>query len=96
MGDEKATHPFARVSIGQSVMHTAVAWQSTAPMWDEKLAFKGAAAGTFVFDAHSSAYDGAGQPSADTSFEHHALLGITQAPAALAIGRCRQDMHVQL
>ncbi len=40
VGEEKATHPFARVSIGQSVMHTAVAWQSTAPMWDEKLAFK--------------------------------------------------------
>jgi C2 domain len=43
VGDEKATHPFARLSIGQAVMHTAVAWQSTSPMWDEKLAFKCAA-----------------------------------------------------
>lgn len=40
MGEEKATHPFARVSVGSNVLHSAVAWQSTAPLWDEKLAFK--------------------------------------------------------
>lgn len=40
VGDERATHPFARVSIGANVLHSAVIWQSTAPMWDEKLAFK--------------------------------------------------------
>ena len=40
MGEERATHAFARVSIGDAVAHTAVAWQSTAPLWDEKLAFK--------------------------------------------------------
>ncbi len=39
-GDGRSTHAFARVSVGASVQHTAVVWQSEAPRWDEKLSFK--------------------------------------------------------
>ncbi len=39
-GDGGNTHAFARVSVGANVQHTPVVWQSEAPHWDEKLAFK--------------------------------------------------------
>lgn len=39
-GDGGNTHAFARVSVGVTVQHTPVVWQSEAPRWDEKLAFK--------------------------------------------------------
>lgn len=39
-GNEKMTHPFARVRVGEQSQLTSVQWQSLLPRWDEALNFR--------------------------------------------------------
>lgn len=39
-GNEKVTHPFVRIRIGEQSQLTSVQWQSLNPMWDEALNFR--------------------------------------------------------
>ena len=39
-GNERFTHPFARLRIGEQSQLTSVQWQSLRPRWDEALNFR--------------------------------------------------------
>ena len=39
-GQERTTHPFARLTVAGQCLHTCVMWQTTEPAWQEKLTFK--------------------------------------------------------
>ena len=39
-GNERVTHPFARLRIGEQSQLTSVQWQSLRPHWDEALNFR--------------------------------------------------------
>lgn len=39
-GNDKVTHPFARVMMGEQSQLTSVQWQTLSPEWDEALSFR--------------------------------------------------------
>lgn len=39
-GNERVTHPFVRIRIGEQSQLTSVQWQNLNPRWDEALNFR--------------------------------------------------------